>query len=143
MNDDTVQLLKECNLGCKMAVESIHQVTEYATDEKMLHLLEEYKQKHKELEVESEKLLLAAGLEGKEPGMMASSFSWLSTEMKMMMEDDNRQIGKIMMDGCNMGIKSISEYRNQYANADREARNIARGILKVEEEFVQKLEKFL
>lgn len=67
----------------------------------MIHLLEEYKQKHKELEVESEKLLMAAGFSGKEPGMMAATCSWLSAEMKMLMEKDNKQIGKIMMDGCN------------------------------------------
>lgn len=143
MNDDTKYLLKECNSGCKMAVESMNQVSGYATDEKLLHLLEEYKQKHREIEVASEKLLLAAGLDGKEPGVMASSFSWLSTEMKMLMKDDSRQIGKIMMDGCNMGIQSISECRNQYANADREACDIAKQLVRVEEEFMKELEVFL
>lgn len=143
MNDDTRKLLKECNSGCKMAVESIDQVMNYATDEHLIELLQKQKQKHEELEAESEKLLMAAGCEGKEPGVMASTFSWMTTEMKMMKDQDNRQISKIMMNGCNMGIQSISEYRNKYGNASREARELAKEIVKAEENFMIDLKRFL
>ena len=59
---------------------------------------------------------------------MASAFSWLSTEMKMMFKDDNNQIAKIMMNGCNMGIQSISEDINKYSNASSESVSLAKSL---------------
>ena len=53
--------------------------------------------------------------------MMAAAFSRMSTGMKMLMKDDNRQAAKILMDGCNMGIQSICGFRNQYAGASGKA----------------------
>ena len=50
MNEDTRQLLQECTAGCKMAVESIHQVAEYVQDEKLLQIMENYKKKHKQVD---------------------------------------------------------------------------------------------
>ncbi len=74
---------------------------------------------------------------------MASAFSWLSTEMKMMFKDDNNQIAKIMMNGCNMGIQSISEDINKYSNASSESVSLAKKLVKAEENFMRDLERFL
>lgn len=74
---------------------------------------------------------------------MASAFSWISTEMKMMFKDDNNQIAKIMMNGCNMGIQSISEDINKYSNASGESVSLAKKIVKAEENFMKDLERFL
>ena len=51
MEAQTVELLKECNSGCKMALNSIHQVMEYAEDEKLLDLLRGYNEKHETIAV--------------------------------------------------------------------------------------------
>ena len=74
---------------------------------------------------------------------MASAFSWLSTEMKMMFKDDNTKIAKIMMNGCNMGIQSISEDINKYSNASSESVSLAKKLVKAEENFMRDLERFL
>lgn len=67
----------------------------------------------------------------------------LSTEMKMMFKDDNNQIAKIMMNGCNMGIQSISEDINKYSNASSESVSLAKKLVKAEENFMRDLERFL
>jgi hypothetical protein len=44
--------------------------------------------------------------------------SWMKTNMKLSMEDSDATIADLMTDGCNMGVKSLNRYLNQYKAAD-------------------------
>ena len=143
MEKQTVELLKECNSGCKMGINSMNQVREYVMDEKLAKVLKEYDEKHKKLEKETSKLLAEFGKDEKEPEKIATAFSWISTEMKLMIKDDASQIAKIMTDGCNMGIKSLTEKINQYSDASKESISLAKDIVKCEEAFRDDLKQFL
>lgn len=143
MENQTVSLLDECNSGCKMAINSIEQVRDSVRDGKMANILAAYEKKHHELEDESSKQLEMMGEKEKEPGLMASAMSWVSTEAKLMMNEDDHQIAKIMMDGCNMGIQSIGEYMNKYPEASSQSMDIAKKIIKAEENFMVEMEQFL
>ena len=140
---DTQQLVQECNSGCKMAIYSMKQVIEYVGDEKLKKLIEKYKYSHENLEEESSELLKQMGKAEKEPGMMATAFSWLSTETKLIMKNSDNQITKVLMDGCNMGIQSISEEMNKYPEASKEAKKLSDKLIRLEEEFMQELKSFL
>lgn len=143
MEEDTVKLLRECNSGCKMAINSMNQVKEYIQEEKLLKTIEEYDKKHRKLEDKISVLLNESANEEKEPKKMAEVYSWLSTEMKLMMRDDSHEIAKIMMNGCNMGIQSLSRYINEYENASAESLAIAKDLVKAEEAFMKALKQFL
>jgi len=143
MNDDTIKLLKECTAGCKMALGSMKQVEEYIQDSKLKQIIDSYKDKHEELEKELADMLAQAGKTESEPKTMASAFSWFTTEMKLMMKDDSHQIAKLMMDGCNMGIQSVSEYQNKYSQASQEAVKLAHKLVKIEEDFMLEMKQFL
>ncbi|MCI8508339.1 MAG: hypothetical protein HFJ06_07265 [Lachnospiraceae bacterium] len=143
MMTQTINLLDECNAGCKMAMNSMSQVMEYVRDEDLANVIDDYTVKHQKLEEETSKQLAEYGKEEKEPGMMASAMSWISTEAKLMMKDDSRQVAKIMMDGCNMGIQSVSEYMNKYEEASPESINLAKKIIKTEEDFMGEMKQFL
>lgn len=132
VDSDTRNLLKECNAGSKMATNSMEQIHEYIVDEKHIKLGEEITQ-----------LLEEYGADEKDPDKMAKVFAWLTTEVKMMFKDDAHQVAKIMMDGCNMGIQSVSEYINKYAAADDKSVELAKELVKIEEEFMKDLKEFL
>ncbi len=143
MEENTIKLLKECSSGCKMAVKSIAQVMEYVQGKKLGDILSSYDKKHKELDVEVDKALSAYDKEGKEPPMMAEVSSWMKIEMKMLMHADDHQIAKLMMDGCNMGIQSVSEYVNKYHDASGESVAIAKRLIKIEEDFMKEMKEFV
>lgn len=143
MEEDTRKLLQECSRGCKMAIDSMEQVKEHISDDRLEKVIDEYEDKHRKSEYEASVLLDQAGQEEKEPGVAASAFAWVSTEMKLAMKDDNRQVAKLMMNGCNMGIQSISENINKYQDASKESIHIAKGIVKMEEAFMGELKDFL
>lgn len=143
MNEDTIKLLEECDSGCKMALESMKQIIQYVEDEHLKVLIEDYKAKHDELEQKAEEMLEDNGKEEKKPGAMASAFSWFTTEVKLMIQDDNHQVAKILMDGCNMGIQSISENKNKYSQAKKEVLSLADDLVKIEESFMKDLKDYL
>lgn len=143
MNEDTKKLLEECNYGCKMAVESMEQILEYVDDEELEKLIICYMEKHIKIEEKSSVLLEEAEQGEKSPGIVASTFAWLTVEMKLMMKDDNHQVTKILMNGCNMGIQSVSKSINDYHEANGESKQIAKELVDIEEDFMKKLKEYL
>ena len=141
--NDTIRLAGHCDAGCKMAIDSMDQISRYVTDENLRNVISSSNNRHKDLEQEASGLLNKYGKNEQDPQKMASAFSWLSTEMKMMFKDDNNQLAKIMMNGCNMGIQSISEDINKYSNASSESVSLAKKLVKAEENFMRDLERFL
>ena len=69
--------------------------------------------------------------------------SFISTEFKMMTEHTPQKAAEIMMDGCNMGIKSISSSINKYSGANPESKALAESIVKLEQDFINALRVFL
>ena len=136
MRDHTVCLLKECDSGCKMALDSMAQIKGYVSDQKLKNTIDGYEKKHQAMEEEAYKQLKSLGEGGKEPEMMVAAFSRMSTGMKM-------QAAKILMDGCNMGIQSICGFRNQYAGASRESMDLADRLIRTEEALRDEMKAYL
>ncbi len=143
MNDDTISLLKECNAGCKMATNSMEQVIPYVRDEKMKTVINSYNERHIETGDECHELLNEAGKAEKDPPAMASAFSWVTTEMKLLIKDDTHQIASLLIDGCNMGVKSLAEDLNQYRQADIASIGMVRKLIKLEQSFSKELLEFV
>lgn len=143
MSNDTVKLLRECNAGCKSATNSMEQVLRYLDNEDLKILIDEYNDKHIKLGDECHQMLNELDEEEKDPNKMAKTFSWISTEVKLMVNDNSQKIAELMIDGCNLGIKSLSKYINQYKNASNESVDLAKRLIKIEQEFMNELLKYL
>ena len=143
MNEDTIHLLKEVDSGCFMAMDSLRQMKEYELDDKETEMLKTYIEKHGELQKEVSALLHERQESDKTPGVMASTMSWLTTEIKMMMHNEGSQIAKIVMNGCNMGIQSIGENLTKSKTASEEAKKLARKLINIEEDLFSEAITFL
>lgn len=143
MNEDTINLLKECNAGCKSATNSMEQVKPYIENENLKSIIDNYNNKHIKIGDECHQMLNKYHEEEKDPQAIAKAFSWISTEMKLMIKGNSNKVADIMIDGCNMGIKSVSKYINEYKNASNESINLAKSIVKIEQEFMNELLAYL
>ncbi len=143
MDEQTRKLLEECSSGCKMAVNSLDQITGYIKDSNLKKLVESYISHHKNLEAEAVKALQDSGNDAKDPGALSSVFAWFTTEMKLTFNDDNTRIAKLLMDGCNMGIQTLGERMNTLNQADSSALALARKIIKAEQDLMKELQAFL
>lgn len=142
-NEDTINLLKECNAGCKSGTNSMEQVLPYIENEKFKSIIDEYNDKHIKIGDECHQMLNAYHEQEKDPSVSAKAFSWISTEVKLIMNNDTHEIADIMIDGCNMGIKSVSKYINKYKNASKESVDLAKKLVKTEQEFMNQLLGYL
>lgn len=143
VNQDTLHLLRECSAGTKMAVSSIDEVTDHITNTSLRSLLAKSRQAHETLGGEIHQLLKQHHTTEKEPAVMAKSMSWLKTNMTMMMDESDAAIAGLMTDGCNMGVKSLYQYLNQYADADSASKTLCRRLAEEEEGLSQKLRAYL
>lgn len=140
---DTIKLLKECDAGSKMAVTSLDDVLEKVENENLKALLSETKTHHEKLGNEIHSLLIEYGSEEKEPGTMAKSMSWLKTNMKMGMDDSDETVADLITDGCNMGIKSLYKYLNQYPAANSKVKDICNRLISIEDQLRKELRAYL
>ena len=140
---DTIQLLKECNAGSKMAVSSIDEMLDKIKSEKFRAILIACKEKHSKLGNELHVLLNEYREEEKDPSMVAKGMSWAKTNMKMAMNDSDETAADLLTDGCNMGVKNLRRYLKDYPEADHRAKIICENLITLEEYLSEELKEFL
>ena len=140
---DTVKLLRECDAGVKMGVASIGDVEEYVTDEKLKRSLADCKAEHEKLEGEIRMQLSRYHDDGKEPNPMAKGMSWMKTNVKLSLDLSDATIADLMTDGCNMGVKSLNKYLNQYEAADEYSKDIAKRLIHLEQTLAKDVQNYL
>ena len=140
---DTVRLLRECDAGIKMGVASIDDVYDHVKSEKMRDCLNACKDEHDSLDKDLQEQLGRFHDEGKNPNPMAKSMSWMKTNMKLAMEKSDSTIADLMTDGCNMGVKSLNKYLNEYKAADEKSKDICKRLINLEERLTHQMREFL
>lgn len=143
IEQDTVKLLRECDAGIKMGVSSIDDVLGYVHDETFRTCLTECKNKHIKLKEEIQTLLDQYHDEGKNPNPMVKSMSWIKTNVKLVMNESDGTIADLMTDGCNMGVKSLHRYLNQYKAANEKTKDITKRLINLEEKLAIDIRRFL
>lgn len=142
-NEDTIHLLKECDAGTKMAVSSINEVLERAQSVTLKNLLSESREHHEKLGNDIHELLIQYHSEEKDPNPIAKSMAWIKTNVKMEMDNCDASIADLITDGCNMGVKSLYKYLNQYPAANESTKELCHRLVSIEEELAKELRKYL
>jgi len=143
VEQDTIKLLRECDAGVKMGIASIDDVLDSVKSEKLKNYLSKCKDEHSKLDSELQKLLDKYGDDGKSPNPIAKGMSWIKTNMKLAMEESDETVADLITDGCNMGVKSLNKYLNQYEAADESSKDIAKRLINLEENLALDIRKFL
>lgn len=141
--NDTVKLLRECDAGVKMGIQSIEDVQEQVEDNGFYERLRQCKLAHDHLHDEIQQQLTDCGEAGKEPPAMATAMSKMKTGLMMTMHPDDKTIADVMTDGCNMGVKSLNRYLNQYEGANEQAKDIARRLIHLESQLATEIRPYL
>lgn len=140
---DTIKLLRECDAGVKMGSNSIDDVLGHVKNPKLLDLLKDCRDKHDKLDKGLQKLLGKYGDEGKKPGILAEKMAEMKIGVKLSLDDTDDTIADLMTDGCNMGVKSLSRYLNQYAAADEQSKDIAKDLIALESQLAVDMRDYL
>lgn len=143
IESDTIKLLRECDAGVKMGIKSISEVIDRVSSEDFKLILTENKSEHEKLETEIQKQLIKFKDDGKDPAVMASSMSWLKTNIMLGVNNSDETIADLITDGCNMGVKSLNSYLNEYKAADEFSKDITKRLINLEERLIVDIRDYL
>lgn len=143
IEQDTIKLLRECDAGIKMGVSSIEDMLGYISSPELKKLLTDCRDDHVKLDRELQKLLDKYHDDGKNPNPIAKGMSWMKTNMKLVINESDATIADLITDGCNMGVKSLSRYLNEYAAADEVSKDICKKLIKIEADLAVNMRDYL
>ena len=143
IEQDTVRLLRECDSGAKMGIDSLTDVMDRVENEAFRDLLARSRQEHEAISQSVQQHLDRLGDHGKAPSAMASAMSWLKTNMELLADGSDAKIADLMTDGCNMGVKSLSKYLNQYQAADEVSKSLTQKLIGMEETLARQIRSYL
>lgn len=126
-----------------MGISALDEVMEYAHSSDMKNYLQDSTEENQKLQDDLQKVLADYHDNGKEPNPIATGMSWIKTNFKLKMDESDSTIAELMTDGCNMGIKSLSRYMNQYKAADERSKDLAKRLIKAEEKLSHNMRQFL
>ena len=143
VEQDTIKLLRECDAGVKMGISSIDDVLDHVKKEDFRKKLTKCREEHEDLQIKILEELEKYQDDGKNPNPIAKGMSWMKTNMKLSMEDTDATIADLMTDGCNMGVKSLNRYLNQYKAADEVSKDMAKRLINLEEKLAVDIRQYL
>lgn len=141
--NQSIKLLRECDAGIKMGIISIDNVLGYVKNEELRGKLLSYKREYIRLRDDIQALLDEFEDNGKNINPIVQSMSWLRTNIKLTFNNSDSNVADIMTDGCNMGIKILNKFMNEYLDADPRARDIGERLVALGERQVSEMRKFL
>ena len=141
-NEDTFSLLKECDAGVKMATDSLDDVRDYAKTPEMRALLNTSRQQHEWIGREVQDMLQKCGGKDKDPHPVARKMASVKTNAKLSVDNSEQNVAELIADGCDMGVKSLKGYLEQYKGAEVPARALCRTLVAVEEQLGAEIRRF-
>ncbi len=143
IEQDTIKLLRECDAGIKMGVSSIEEVIDHVKKPEMKQSLEACRREHEKLKSEVQSMLDRYHDDGKAPNPIAKGMSWIKTNVMLAANDADSTVADLMTDGCNMGVKSLNRYLNQYEAADERSKDITKRLIHLEAQLATDLRGYL
>ena len=74
---------------------------------------------------------------------MAKGMSWLKTNVKLTFDSSDNTVADLITEGCNMGVKSLNKYLNQYEKADEKVKDITRRLIDLETKLAMDMRAYL
>ena len=140
---DTIELLRECDAGIQMGISAIDEVKDHAQHADLRAMLDAYQREYAQLQNEIEGILHTYRDEGKDPNPVAKGMAWLKTNVMMAVKETDAEIADLLTDGCDMGVKSLNRYLNEYGAADGRAKDLARRLIELQNRQLKELAAYL
>ena len=143
IEQDTVRLLRECDAGIQMGIAALGDVLPHVQSHPLADALRACLKQHTALQREAQAALARFGDEGKRAHPIAKAMSAFKTGLEMAVSSSDSTIAGLMMDGCAMGIKSLSKYLNQYQAADEAAKDLCQRLIAQEDTLAKAMRAYL
>jgi hypothetical protein len=126
-----------------IALQSINDIMPSVDDRDLRNELKSQQEGYQSVIDEISDYMKENGIEMKDIGFMQKAMLWGSIKMKTIMDDSKNQIAELMIKGTVTGINELTAMKNECENYDEKVCEYVEKLLRLEEEYEQRLKKYL
>lgn len=136
-------LLSECDAGIQMAVSALDEVLPSVENDHLRQEICNSLRTHQRLQDQAKDMLHKRELREKSPNPMAKSMNWLKTNVMLAVKPGDQSVADLVVDGCNMGVKTLRRYCNRYPDASQEATGLVDQVIQEEQRLTRDIQSYL
>lgn len=138
---EDINVLDELSKGACMGMDAIKFILDKVEDESLYKELENQYNQYKEIKSKIDKLY-PSDKEPHETNIMNKAMTWYGIEMNTLTDKSNSKIAELLLQGTNMGIIEGRKLLN-HKNSTEEINQLVEEYVKMQEQDVEKLKKYL
>ncbi len=126
-----------------IALQSISDLLPSVEDEELKKELSEQYEGYEKIIGNLSTFMAENGLEPKDINPFKKAMLWSSIKMKTMFDNSRNQVAEMMINGTVMGINELTAMKNECENLNENICSLLTDLLELEEEYEQRLKKYL
>ena len=142
-NNYNIKALNDVYKNAHMALQSISDLLPAVEDEDLKKELQEQYEGYEKIIGELSTFMAEKSIEPKNVNPFKKAMLWGSIKMKTLMDNSKNQVAEMMINGTVMGINELTAMKNEGVNLDQEILTFVEKLLALEEEYEQRLKKYL
>ena len=143
MNDYNQKAINDVYKNAHIALQSISDLLPAVVDDDIKTELKEQYEGYEKLIGEISSFMAENGVEPKDVSPFKKAMLWSSIKMKTIMNNSRNQVADMMINGTVMGINELTAMKNEGQNLDDDVLNLLQKLLSLEEDYEQRLKRFL
>lgn len=141
--DYNVKAINDVYKNAHIALQSISDLLPEVVDDDIKAELQEEYDGYEKIIGDISTYMAEKGIEPKDVSPFKKAMLWSSIKMKTMFNNSRNQVAEMMINGTVMGINELTAMKNEGQNLEPEILDLLNKLLSLEEEYEQKLKKFL
>ena len=142
-HDYNVKALNDTYKNAHIALQSISDLLPEVEDDDIKKELQEEYEGYEKIIGKISTFMAENGIEPKDINVFKKAMMWSSIKMKTMFNSSRNQVAEMMINGTVMGINELTAMKNEGENLTDGVRELVEELLTLEEEYEQRLKKFL
>ena len=126
-----------------LALQSISNLLPAVSDEEIKNELKEEYEGYEKIIGEISSYMAEKGVEPKDVNVFKKAMMWGSIKMKTIAGASRNQVADMMINGTVMGINELTAMKNEKENYDEDVAKFIEKLLSLEEDYQERLKKFL
>ena len=143
LNEYNVKAINDVYKNAHLALQSISDLLPAVEDEDIKEELREQYEGYEKIIGNVSTFMAEKGVEPKDVNPFKKAMLWSSIKMKTMFNSSRNQVAEMMINGTVMGINELTAMKNEGSNLDEEVSSHLEALLSLEEEYEQRLKKYL
>ena len=143
MNDYNIKAITDVYKNAHLALQSISDLMPAVEDDGLKCELKEEYEGYEKLIGEISTFMAQNGIEPKDVNPFKKAMLWSSIKMKTLMNNSKNQVSEMMIKGTVMGISELTAMKNESEKLDEDVLQHVEKLLALEEDYEQRLKKFL